>query len=122
MSQSEQNLENELVDQLVELGYERVKVEDEASLLANLKTQLEAFNGLTLSEAEFGKVMNHLTRSNAVFEKAKILRDKMALEREDGETVYLDFLDENLLERNLFQVTQQITQTLKKGLLQQLFV
>ena len=109
MTQSEQTLENELVDQLVGLGYERVKVEDEASLLANLKTQLEAFNGVSLTEAEFGKVMNHLTRSNAVFEKAKILRDKMALEREDGETVYLDFLDENQLERNLFQVTQQVT-------------
>ncbi|PQJ27446.1 type I restriction endonuclease subunit R [Rubritalea profundi] len=109
MTQSEQTLENELVDQLVGLGYERVKVEDEASLLANLKTQLEAFNGVALTDTEFGKVMNHLTRSNAVFEKAKILRDKMALEREDGETVYLDFLDENQLERNLFQVTQQVT-------------
>ena len=109
MTQSEQTLENELVDQLVELGYERLKVEDKASLLANLKTQLEAFNGVSLTEAEFGKVMNHLTRSNAVFEKVKILRDKMALEREDGETVYLDFLDENQLERNLFQVTQQVT-------------
>ena len=109
MPQSEQTLENALVDQLVGLGYERIKVEDEASLLANLKTQLEAFNGVSLTEAEFGKVMNHLTRSNAVFEKAKILRDKMALEREDGETIYLDFLDENQLERNRFQVTQQVT-------------
>ncbi|WP_018969048.1 type I restriction endonuclease [Rubritalea marina] len=104
-TQSEQTLENELVDQLVAQGHERVKVEDEASLLANLKTQLEAFNGVTLTDSEFGKVMNHLTRSNAVFEKAKILRDWMALEREDGETVYLDFLDENQLERNLFEVT-----------------
>ncbi|MFC4996038.1 hypothetical protein [Rubritalea tangerina] len=100
-SKSEQKLENELVAQLVAQGYEKVAVVDEASLLANLKTQLEAFNGVTLSESEFGKVMNHLTRSNAVFEKAKVLRDKMALERDcvqpDGsasqssDTIYLDF-------------------------------
>ncbi|WP_018969046.1 type I restriction endonuclease subunit R [Rubritalea marina] len=107
--QSEQKLENALVAHLLTQGYEKVAVIDEASLLANLKTQLEDFNGVTLTDTEFGKVMNHLTRSNAVFEKAKILRDRMALEREDGETVYLDFLNENQLERNLFQVTQQVT-------------
>jgi len=118
-TQSEQVLEDNLVAQLVGQGYQQVEVTDEPSLLANLKSQLEAFNKITLTDAEFTKVMNHLTRSNAVFEKAKILRDKMALEREDGdsgrpsgsassETVYLDFIDENDLARNLFQVTQQV--------------
>lgn len=57
MTQCEQILENNLVDQLDGLGYERVEVTGEASLLANLKTQLEAFNGVTLSEAEFGKMV-----------------------------------------------------------------
>ena len=107
-TQPEQVLEDNLVAQLVGQGYQKVEVTDEPSLLANLKSQLEAFNKLTLTDTEFTKVMNHLTRSNAVFEKAKILRDKMALEREDGETVYLDFIDENDLDRNLFQVTQQV--------------
>ena len=85
MTQSEQTLEDNLVAQLTTQGYERVDVTDEPSLLANLKSQLEKFNDVTLTDAEFAKVMNHLTRSNAVFEKAKILRDKMALEREDGD-------------------------------------
>ena len=108
-TQSEQVLEDKLVDQLVGLDYERVDVTDEASLLANLRSQLETFNKVELSDTEFTKVMNHLTRLNAVFEKAKILRDKMHLERDDGESVYLDFLDENDLGRNLFQVTQQVS-------------
>ena len=107
-TQPEQVLEDNLVAQLVGQGYQQVEVTDEPSLLANLKSQLETFNKLTLTDVEFTKVMNHLTRSNSVFEKAKILRDKMALEREDGETVYLDFIDENDLGRNLFQVTQQV--------------
>ena len=108
-TQPEQVLEDKLVDQLVGLDYERVDVTDEDALVANLKSQLETFNKVTLSDNEFTKVMNHLTRLNAVFEKAKILRDKMHLERDDGESVYLDFLDENDLGRNLFQVTQQVT-------------
>lgn len=108
MIQPEQVLEDNLVAQLMGQDYQHVSVTDEPSLLANLKSQLEAFNEVNLTEIEFTKVMNHLTRSNSVFEKAKILRDKMALEREDGETVYLDFIDENDLGRNLFQVTQQV--------------
>ncbi len=66
---------------------------DETSMLANLKAQLEAFNGLTLTADEFTKVLNHLTKSSGVFEKAKILRDRMKLDREDGQTVYLEFFD-----------------------------
>ncbi len=109
MTQPEQVLEDNLVAQLVELGYERVAVLDEASLLANLKLQLELFNKVVLTEAEFEKVLNHLTRSPAVFEKAKVLRDRMALQREDGRVDYLDFLDSTDFSRNRFQVTQQVS-------------
>ena len=119
ITQPEQVLEDKLVAQLIVQGYERVEVTDEASLLANLKTQLEAFNGVVLSEVEFEKVLNHLTRSPAVFEKAKVLRDKFALKRDCGrpdgsrspseETVYLDFLDDSDFSRNRFQVTQQVS-------------
>lgn len=121
-TQAEQVLEDKLVAQLIELGYEQVAVHDEASLLTSLKTQLEAFNDVTLTEVEFDKELNHLTRSPAVFEKAKVLRDKMALLRDcgqpndnegsassDGETIYLDFLDDSNFGRNRFQVTQQVT-------------
>ena len=62
MTQSEQILEDNLVAQLTTQGYEQVAVTDEASLLANLKAQIEKFNDITLTDAEFAKV-NHLTRS-----------------------------------------------------------
>jgi type I restriction enzyme, R subunit len=87
--QSEQILENELVAQLISQGYARAAVTDEESMLANLKAQLEAFNGVTLTAGEFTKVMHHLNKSAGVFAKAKILRDRMKLEKEDGTTVYL---------------------------------
>lgn len=42
--ESEAQLENNLIKQLVGLGYASVKVMDSESLVANLKAQLEAFN------------------------------------------------------------------------------
>ena len=108
MTQPEQALENELVAQLTAQEYAPVAVTDEASMLVNLKAQLEAFNGMTLTAGEFAKVLNHLNRKAGVFEKAKTLRDRMKLDREDGKTVYLEFFDSVNPLRNLYQVTQQV--------------
>ncbi len=108
MTQPELVLENELVAKLIGLDYTQVAVTDEATMLANLKAQLEAFNGLTLTAGEFNKVLNHLNRKAGVFEKAKTLRDRMKLTKEDGTTVYLEFFDSVNPLRNRYQVTQQV--------------
>lgn len=108
-TQPEQALENQLIKQLLGLTYQPVKVTDTASLLVNLKTQLEAFNALSLSPVEFGKVVNHLTRKAGVFNKAHTLRDRMKLDRDDGTTVWLEFFDSNNPLRNQFQVTNQVS-------------
>jgi type I restriction enzyme R subunit len=47
MHQSEAILEANLIRQLVRLGYESVKIHDGDTFVANLKTQLEAFNDNT---------------------------------------------------------------------------
>ena len=109
MTQPEQVLEETLITQLVGMGYAQAAVTDEASMLANLKAQLEAFNGVALTAGEFTQVMHHLTKSAGVFEKAKILRDRMKLNREDGTTAYLEFFDSTNPQRNRWQVTQQVT-------------
>lgn len=109
MTQPEQVLEDELVAQLVGQGYTRAAVTDEASMLANLKAQLEAFNGVTLTDGEFTKVLHHLNKKSGVFNKAHILRDRMKLTKEDGDTVYLEFFDSGDPLRNRYQVTQQVT-------------
>jgi len=109
MTQPEQMLENELVAQLIGQDYKRVAVTDEASMLANLKAQLEAFNETTLTDGEFTKVLHHLNKSSGVFAKAKILRDRMKLSKDDGTTGYLEFFDSVDPLRNRYQVTQQVT-------------
>lgn len=111
-TQSEQTLENNLVAQLVEQGYERVTIADNTALLVNLKHQLEKHNakklgGNPISEAEFKRILNHLDKGN-VFDRAKILRDKMHLVRDDGTSVYIEFINMSKWCQNEYQVAQQI--------------
>jgi len=67
-TQPEVILENNLVKQLTELGYDRVQIHDEVSILSNLKNQLERFNNTSFSDKEFNAILNHLEKGN-VFEK-----------------------------------------------------
>tara|TARA_Y100001970_G_C14231657_1_gene859029 strand:+ start:488 stop:3298 length:2811 start_codon:yes stop_codon:yes gene_type:complete len=106
--QSEQVLESQLVERLKGLEYEYVKIKDEGDLLKNLKTQIEKHNKLTLTDKEFDKVLNHLNKGN-VFERAKIMRDKMQLTKEDGTSVYISFINQEFSHQNTFQVTNQVT-------------
>ncbi|WP_178861263.1 type I restriction endonuclease subunit R [Thiomicrorhabdus cannonii] len=107
-TQSEQTLENNLVTQLAGQGYERVIIENESDLLANLKRQLEKHNKTKFSEGEFAKILNHLNKGN-VYERAQILRDKYNLARDDGSTLYINFIDQVEWCQNQYQVTNQVT-------------
>lgn len=109
MSQSEQELEQNLIDRLTRLGYEKVTIRNAAELTANLKTQLEKHNHTQLSHEEFKRVLNHLDKGN-VFDRAERLRDKMELPRDDGSTTYLEFLNTEHWCQNQYQVTHQIAQ------------
>jgi len=109
MTQSEAELEQKLIDRLMGLGYEPVTISSAADLNANLKAQLEKHNEIKLSDEEFKRVLNHLDKGN-IFERAKRLRDKMELSRDDGTTKYLEFLNTEHWCQNQYQVTNQITQ------------
>ena len=111
--QSEQQLEDKLIKQLENLEYDFVVIKDEEAMLKNLKKQLEVHNfkdldGSELSSREFEKILHHLNKWT-VFERAKILRDKMMLERDNWDIVYLEFIDMEHWCQNEFQVTNQVT-------------
>ena len=109
MSQSEYTLEQELIEQLSnKLGFEKVTINDEASLLKNLKKQLEIHNKTTFSEREFQRILNHLNSGNR-FEKAKKLRDRYLLKRDDETESYIRFMDIESWCKNEYQVTNQVT-------------
>ncbi|WP_420011433.1 type I restriction endonuclease subunit R [Tateyamaria sp.] len=110
MTQTEQQLENSLISQLQDLGWDKVTIADEKDLLVNLKRQLEKHNKLLLSDLEFRQVLNKLARGN-IFEKAKTLRDKVDYTRDDGTTGYIELINQIQWCKNQYQVTHQVTMT-----------
>jgi type I restriction enzyme R subunit len=106
--QSEAVLENNLIKQLRCLAYASVQIQDGNALVANLRSQLEVFNKTTFTAKEFEAILNHLAKGN-VFEKAKTLRDRYQLTKEDGTSFYVRFFNTEDNSQNLFQVTNQIS-------------
>jgi len=105
--QSEQTLENKLIQHLEWLQYERVEIHSEAELLKNLKMQLGTFNGIDFSDKEFDKILNHLNKGN-IFERAKTLRNRMRLTKDNGQSEYIRFINMDDWCQNEFQVTNQV--------------
>lgn len=109
MPQTEQQLENILIEQLGRLGFSQIVLKDSDEMIANLRSQLEKFNKTTFSDAEFKQILNHLNKGDR-FRKAKILRDRFALSRDDGTKNYIQFFNMDRWCQNEYQATHQITQ------------
>lgn len=106
--QPEQILEEQLVEQLQKLNYSLATIKDEKGLIANLKNQLEKHNSIKFSDTEFEKVLNTLSKGS-VFEKAKTLREKQHIVRDNGDNLYFEFIQTEHWCQNQFQVTHQVT-------------
>lgn len=106
--QPEHILEENLIEQLQKLGYKRVQVNDETSLLSNLKTQLEIHNKVQISDNDFKQILNYINKGN-VFERAKILRDRIPYTNDKGEHVTIELINQIHWCQNQFQVTNQVT-------------
>ncbi len=107
-TQSEYALEESLIAQLEGMEYSRVVIDNEAGMLANLKKQLEVHNKITFTNNEFNRILNHLN-TGGVFDRAKVLRDRFALKRDDDSVAYVDFINMDDWCLNEFQVTNQIS-------------
>ena len=95
-TQPEYILEENLVEQLQDLGYTKVNIKDEDELVTNLKSQLEKHNRTTFSEAEFRQIRNQLSKGN-IYEKAKTLRDRITYAKDNGETGYVELINQVLI-------------------------
>ena len=108
--ETEHTLETNLIAQLETLGFDKVAIPDEAALIENLKTQLEKHNNTPLSKGEFRQVLNTLAKGN-IFEKARTLRDKIDYIKDNGETGYIELINQIQWCKNQYQVTHQVTVT-----------
>src|SRR5690554_1000334 len=111
--QSEQQLENRLIQQLTLNGYKPVTISNEEELVANFRAQVNQHNAkelkaIPLSDTEFERLMVKIT-GKGVFATSKILREKHDVQRDDGSIIYIELF--NTLEwcKNTFQVTNQVT-------------
>ena len=119
-TQSEAALEEGLIKTLVENSYERVVIKEEDNLRENFKRQLEKHNRKELelhgrtsfTEAEFDRILLHL-EGGTRFEKAKKLRDLYTLQTDDGENIWVEFLNTKKWCQNEFQVANQISRGTK---------
>ena len=107
-TESEAILEQKLIQQLVGLGYSKVQLKDEAELIGNLKQQLEKHNKAAYSQAEFKQILNHISKGN-IYERAKILRDRVQYTKDDGTVGYVELLDQINWCKNQYQLSHQIT-------------
>ncbi|PTJ34080.1 type I restriction endonuclease subunit R [Staphylococcus simulans] len=111
--QSEYGLEENVIKQLQDLGYERVLLRNETQLKENFRRILNERNadkleGTPISDSEFKRIMIDIS-DKSVFESAQILRDKYVLERDDETKVYLSLMNIKKWCQNTFQVTNQVS-------------
>nr|WP_309596992.1 type I restriction endonuclease subunit R [Moraxella osloensis] len=108
MPQTEAQLEAELIDQLNLLGYQRFAVKGESDLINNLRTTLADINGIArFSDDEWQQIISHLT-TGTIFDKANILRDKLPVKFDDGNSRHIYFLSDDPTQ-NRYQISNQIT-------------
>ena len=115
-TQSEYEVENIFIEQLESIGYPYVQMNNYNDILDNFRKQfcivnanalIDAKGVAELSDSEFDKLLLRLD-NHTIYESAKILRERWILELDNGKSVYVDFLTDNM-DRNTYQVTRQVT-------------
>lgn len=107
-AQPEQLLENNLIDQLVQLGYARISLKDENDVVANFKRQIEKHNKIILTESELKQILIYINKGTT-FERAKTLRSRIPYVNELGENKTIQLIDSKNWCKNEFQVANQIS-------------
>ncbi|MFD0292026.1 type I restriction endonuclease subunit R [Streptomyces sp. NPDC127118] len=109
--QSETELEKELIRQLRGQGYEFLAITSEADLVANLRAQLEALNGITFTDTEWKTFFSErITSTNdGIVEKTARfqLNHVQILNREDGSFENVALIDKANVHNNRLQVINQ---------------
>ena len=109
--QSEAELEQEFIRQLTSQGYEYISVHNEASLIENLRKQLEVLNDFTFTDSEWDRFFTECiaNTNEGIVEKTRKIQDDhiQILKREDGTTKNIYLLDKKNIHNNRLQVINQ---------------
>ncbi len=117
--QSEADLEREFIKCLQSQAYEYLPITSQAALVANLRTQLEALNSITFSNAEWERFFaERIAGSNDTAEDKtrRIQEDHIQLlTRDDGSTHNIKLIDKRHIHNNRLQVINQYEVTQGEG-------
>lgn len=113
--QSEGDLERELIQDLVNQGYEYLpKLSNTVSMLGNIRTQLQSLNNVTFSEGEWLRfVETYLDKpSDGIVDKTRKIHDDYIHDFtfDDGRIQNIYLLDKKNVARNKVQVIKQFEQ------------
>ena len=114
--QSEDSLERELIQDLVNQGYEYLpNLNSPEALLANVREQLQALNQVTFSESEWRRfVETYLDKpSDSSVDKSRKIHDDYIHDFtfDDGRIQNIYLVDKKTIARNKVQVIKQFAQT-----------
>lgn len=109
--QSEFQLEQEFIRLLQTQGYEYLRIHDEASLLANLRKQLERLNNYSFSDSEWKWFFEKCVAgaNDGIIEKTRRIQTDhvQVLKRDDGSTKNIQLIDKKNIHNNRLQVINQ---------------
>ena len=109
--QSEAKLERSMIQQLQSQGYEYVQDEGRGRLLRNLRHQLELLNDLTLSDAEWTRLLPMISNEQmTIQDKTEMIQGDgyiVTLLLDDGTKRNIRLIDKHNIYNNRLQVTNQ---------------
>ena len=117
--QSEADLEREFIRLLQSQAYEYLPLTSEAQLVANLRVQLEALNGITFSDSEWEQFFTQRiagANDSIVDKTVRIQEDHVQLlKRDDGSTKNIALIDKTNVHNNRLQVINQYEVAQQEG-------
>ncbi len=116
--QSEQELENSMIANLISQGYERLIVKSYDDLYRNLKIQIEKLNKITFSPSEWERfLLEYLDSPNdGMIEKTRKVQEDYIYDFtfDDGSLKNIKIIDKKNIHNNYLQVTNQVKAGKKK--------
>lgn len=113
--QSEGDLERELVQDLINQGYELAKLDTQEAMLANVRAQLQELNNVQFTDGEWAQfVETYLDKpSDTIVDKTRKIHDDYIHDFvfDDGRIQNIYLLDKTTIARNKVQVIKQFEQT-----------
>ena len=110
--QSEAELENKMIENLISQGYERIVIKSNSDLYTNLKTQIEKLNDVTFSEDEWNRFLKEYldVPNEGIIEKTRKIQENHIYDFifDDGHLKNIKIIDKKNIHNNFVQVTNQV--------------